>query len=265
MMIGKNIRLERIINRQTRKTVMVPMDHGVTIGPIPGLIDIKQAVATVVEGGANAIIVHKGIVKAGHRQSGRDIGLIVHMSAGTILSPDPTAKVLVCTVEEAIKMGADGISIHVNLGAPTENEMLAHLGEVSRKCQDWGMPLLAMIYTRGAKIKSEFDVKYIKHAARVGAELGADLIKVNYPGSPQAFEEVTAGCPVPVVIAGGEKMESDIAILNMVEGAMKAGGAGVSIGRNVFQHADPRKIIRAISAVVHEKMGAREAAKFVKA
>lgn len=263
-MIGKNIRLERIINRQTRKTVMVPMDHGVTIGPIPGLIDIKQAVATVVEGGANAIIVHKGIVKAGHRQSGRDVGLLVHMSAGTVLSPDPMAKVLVCTVEEAIKLGADGVSIHINLGAPTDDEMLDHLGEVSRKCQEWGMPLLAMMYTRGPKIKSEYDVKYIKHAARVGAEIGADIVKVNYPGSPHAFEEVTRGCPVPVVIAGGEKMESDMDVLNMVEGAMKAGGAGVSIGRNVFQHADPRKIIRAISAIVHEKASAKEAAKLLK-
>jgi len=262
-MTGKSIRLERIINRQTGKTVIVPMDHGVTVGPITGLIDIKNAVGNMVEGGANAIVIHKGIVRAGHRQAGRDVGLIIHMSASTVMSPDPTGKVLVCTVEEAIKMGADGVSIHVNLGAPTEDEMLDHLGEVSRKCQDWGMPLLAMMYTRGAKIKSEFDVKYIKHAARVGAELGADIVKVNYPGSPREFEEVTSGCPVPVVIAGGEKMESDLDVLNMVEGAIKAGGAGVSIGRNVFQHADPRRIIGAISAIVHEKVSAKEAAKLL--
>lgn len=263
MMIGKNIRLERIINRQTRRTVIVPMDHGVTIGPISGLINMKQAVNTVVEGGANAIVVHKGIVRAGHRQSGKDIGLIIHMLASTVMSPDPTGKVLVCTVEEALRKGADGVSIHVNLGAPTKDDMLNHLGEVSRGCEEWGMPLLAMMYTRGAKIKSEYDVKFIKHAARVGAELGADIVKVNYPGSPQAFEEVTSGCSVPVVIAGGEKMESDLAILNMVEGAIKAGGAGVSIGRNVFQHADPRKMIAAISAIVHGEVPAKEAAKLL--
>lgn len=262
-MTGKSIRLERIINRQTGKTVMIPMDHGVTVGPIPGLIDMRQAVANVVEGGANAIIIHKGIVRAGHRHAGKDIGLIIHMSASTIMSPDPTGKVLVCTVEEAIKMGADGVSIHVNLGAPTEPEMLDHFGEVSRQCQEWGMPLLAMLYARGAKIESEYAVKYLKHAARVGAELGADIVKVNYPGSPRAFEEVTSGCPVPVVIAGGEKLESDMDILNMVEGAMKAGGAGVSIGRNVFQHTDPRRIIGAISAIVHEKVSAKEAAKLL--
>jgi DhnA family fructose-bisphosphate aldolase class Ia len=142
--------------------------------------------------------------------------------------------------------------------------MLDHLGEVSRQCQEWGLPLLAMIYTRGPKIENEYAVKYLKHAARVGAEIGADIVKVNYPGSPQEFEEVTGGCPVPVVIAGGEKMESDMDILNMVEGAMKAGGAGVSIGRNVFQHANPRRIIAAISAVVHEKVAAKEAAKLLK-
>ncbi len=264
MLIGKYVRLERIINRDTGKTVIVPMDHGVTVGPIAGLINMKQAVSNMVEGGANAIIVHKGIVRAGHRQSGRDIGLIVHMSASTSLSPDPTGKVLVCTVEEAIKMGADGVSIHINLGAPTDDEMLDHFGEVSRKCSEWGMPLIAMMYTRGEKITNEFDVKYVKHAARVGAELGADIVKVNYTGSPETFREVTEGCPVPVVIAGGEKVEEDEEILTMVEGAIKAGGAGVSIGRNVFQHNNPVAMIGAISKIVHEKASAEEAIKFLR-
>lgn len=263
MMIGKFIRLERIINRMTGKTVIVPMDHGVTVGPIPGLIDMKQAVDNVVNGGANAIIVHKGIVKAGHRQSGKDIGLIVHLSASTTLSPNPTGKVLVCSVEEAIQLGADGVSIHINLGAPTDDEMLDHFGQISQKCLQWGMPLIAMMYTRGEKIKSEFDVKYVKHAARVGAELGADIVKVNYTGSPQTFEEVTRGCPAPVVIAGGEKLESDGDILTMVENAMKAGGAGVSIGRNAFQHDNPSRMIAAISRVVHEKAPAKEALKML--
>ncbi len=260
MMIGKNIRLERILNRKTGKTVIVPMDHGVTVGPIRGLIDMKQAVDGVVNGGANAIIEHKGIVRVGHRQSGKDIGLIVHMSAGTTMSPDPNGKVLVCTVQEALQLGADGVSLHVNLGAPTDDDMLMQLGRVSRECMAWGMPLVAMMYTRGAKIKSEYDVNHVKHAARVGAELGADIVKVNYTGSPQSFEEVTRGCPVPVVIAGGEKLESDDDILAMVEGAMKAGAAGVSIGRNVFQHASPTRMIAAISMIVHEGATAGAAA-----
>jgi class I fructose-bisphosphate aldolase len=263
MMIGKQVRLERIINRQTGKTVIVPMDHGVTVGPIPGLIDMKSAVNRIVEGGANAIIEHKGMVCAGHRRSGKDVGLMVHLSAGTTLSPHPIGKVPVCTVEEAIQMGADGVSIHVNLGAPSDDSMLAHFGEVSRSCMQWGMPLLAMIYTRGEKISNEYDVNCVKHAARVGAEIGADIVKVNYTGSPKTFAEVTAGCPAPVVIAGGEKMGSDADILNMVEGAMQAGAAGVSIGRNVFQHVNPTRMVAAISRIVHDNITAREAVAFL--
>ncbi|MBN1496934.1 MAG: class I fructose-bisphosphate aldolase family protein [Spirochaetes bacterium] len=250
-MIGKKIRLQRILNRNTGKTIIVPMDHGVTVGPIPGLIDMATTINRVAEGGANAILMHKGIVETGHRSSGKDIGLIVHLSASTVLAPDSNAKTLVCSVEEAVRLGADAVSIHVNIGANTEAEMLAKMGMVSRACREWGMPLLAMMYTRGAKIKNEYDVKVVKHGARVGAELGADIVKVNYTGSPQSFSEVVEGCPVPVVIAGGEKMETDREILDMVKGSIKAGGAGVSIGRNVFQHKNPEIIVRKISEIVH--------------
>jgi predicted phospho-2-dehydro-3-deoxyheptonate aldolase len=258
-MIGKQIRLERVINRDSRRTVIVPMDHGTTVGPIPGLEDMRDTVTKVVNGGANAILMHKGMVGAGHRGGGRDIGLIVHLTAGTALSPDPNAKVQVCTVEEAIKLGADAVSIHVNLGAPTDAEMLRDFGAISASCMAWGMPLVAMVYTRGEKITSEYDVKYIKHAARVGAELGADIVKVNYPGSPAAFREVVEGCHVPVVIAGGEKIESDEELFRMVTGALEAGGAGASIGRNAFQHADPEGMVRAIAMLVHENANAVEA------
>jgi DhnA family fructose-bisphosphate aldolase class Ia len=158
---------------------------------------------------------------------------------------------MVCTVEEAIKLGADAVSIHVNLGAEDERSMLEDLGMVAKVTFEWGMPLLAMMYTRGPKVKNEYDVKLLKHAARVGAELGADIVKVVYTGSVESFREVVEGCFVPVVIAGGEKMGNDQDILKMVKGSMEAGGAGVSIGRNVFQHKDPTKIVQAISKIVH--------------
>jgi predicted phospho-2-dehydro-3-deoxyheptonate aldolase len=250
-MIGKKIRLQRIINRNTGKTIIVPMDHGVTVGPIPGLINMSTTVNQVAEGGANAILMHKGLVETGHRSGGKDIGLIVHLSASTILAPDSNAKTLVCTVEEAVRLGADAVSIHVNIGANTEADMLSKMGMVSRECRDYGMPLLAMMYTRGAKIKNEYDVSVVKHAARVGAELGADIVKVNYTGSPETFLDVVQGCPVPVVIAGGEKMETDDEILDMVKGSIQAGGAGVSIGRNIFQHENPAEIVKKISEIVH--------------
>jgi predicted phospho-2-dehydro-3-deoxyheptonate aldolase len=258
-MIGKAIRLERIIDRDSGKTVIIPMDHGVSVGPVAGLEDMRSTVSKVVNGGANAILMHKGIVRAGHRGTGKDVGLIIHLSGGTSLSPDPNAKELVCTVEEAIKLGADAVSVHINLGAETDRQMLRQLGQVSEKCLEWQMPLVAMMYTRGAKIKDEYDAENIKHAARVGAELGADIVKVPYTGNVDSFTEVVNGCPVPVVIAGGPKMDSDEDIFKMVDGALKAGAAGVSIGRNAFQHKNPERMVQALCKMVHEGAGIEEA------
>lgn len=263
-MIGKQIRLERIKNRNSGRMVIIPMDHGVTMGPVAGLIDMKKSVDAVAEGGANAIVMHKGVVGCGHRGSGKDVGLIIHLSASTSLAPDPNAKVLVGTVEEAVKLGADGVSVHINLGAEDEKDMLKDLGYIARQATEWRMPLLAMMYTRGRKIKNGYDVEVVKHAARVGAELGADVVKVPYTGSPETFQEVVNGCFVPVVIAGGEKMETDEEILTIVKGSIDAGGTGVSIGRNAFQHHHPEKIVRAISQIVHENYSVQEALKILK-
>jgi len=263
-MLGKQIRMERIVERNTGKTVIVPMDHGVSSGPISGIVDIRDAIDKVVRGGANAIVEHKGMVGAGHRKSGRDVGLIIHLSGSTSLSPYPNTKTMVCTVEEALRLGADAVSIHVNIGDDMERRMLSDLGMVSYQAREWGMPLLAMIYPRGEKIANEYDPDVLKHAARLGAELGADLVKISYSGSTESFREVVAGCPVPVVIAGGEKMESDKEILEVVKGAMDAGGAGVSIGRNIFQHRDPTRMVGAISMVVHENATVEQASAFLK-
>jgi predicted phospho-2-dehydro-3-deoxyheptonate aldolase len=263
-MIGKKIRLERIIDRNSGKTVIIPMDHGVTVGPIEGLEDMRTTISKVVAGGANAILMHKGIVRAGHRGAGKDVGLIIHLSGGTSLSPDPNAKELVCTVEEAIQHGADAVSVHINLGADTDKEMLYQLGYVSRQCLQWQIPLVAMMYTRGTKIKNEFNVNNVKHAARVGAELGADIVKVPYTGSVESFREVVDGCPVPVVIAGGPKMGSDEDIFRMAEGALKAGATGLSIGRNAFQHKKPEKMVKALSKMVHKGASVEEATAILK-
>jgi class I fructose-bisphosphate aldolase len=239
------------------------MDHGISVGPIYGLIDWKATVDAVAEGGANAIVQHKGLVETGHRGSGKDVGLIIHMSASTALAPDPNSKTLVCTIEETIQFGADAVSIHINIGAEDEKEMLHDFGAVSQEARQWGMPLLAMMYTRGPKIKNQYDPDMVKHAARVGAELGADIVKVPYTGTPETFREVVEGCFVPVVIAGGEKMDTDEDILEMVKGCIEAGGAGVSIGRNVFQHRDPSRIVKAISRIVHGNAGVEEALKLL--
>jgi len=238
--IGKKIRIERIINRESGNTVIVPMDHGVSMGPIEGLKNLAETVNAVAEGGANAVVLHKGVVGFGHRGYGKDVGLIIHLSASTSLSPDPNEKVLVCTVEEAIKLGADAVSVHVNVGSKTEAEQLRKLGEISRVAAEWGMPLLAMMYPRGEGI-NQFDEKAVALAARVGAELGADIVKTNFTGDVESFRRVVEGCPVPVVVAGGPKMGSDEDVLRMVRMAMDAGARGVAIGRNIFQAENPTR------------------------
>lgn len=257
--IGKMIRFERVFNRDNGKTLIVPMDHGISIGPIDGIIDLKTTIQKVAVGGANAIIEHKGLVGEGLRGQGPDIGLIIHLSASTSLSPHPNAKTIVCTVEEAIKLGADAVSVHVNLGDEDEKEMLNDFGRISRECREWGMPLLAMVYARGENIPNSFDTEVVKHSARVAAEVGADIVKVPYTGSVESFREVTEGCSIPVVIAGGEKMDSDREILEMVKGSIEAGGAGISIGRNIFQHKDPEKIVKAMSAIIHTDISIEDA------
>jgi len=250
--IGKRIRLERIIDRKTGHTVIVPMDHGLTMGPIAGLEDMTAIINKIADGGANAVVLHKGIVRSGHRGYGKDIGLIIHLSGSTSVGPDPQSKVPIASLEEAIRLGADAVSIHVNVGAANEHEQLRFLGAISEECASWGMPLFAMIYPRGPKVKSEHDPAMVAHAARVGAELGADIIKTVYTGDVGSFRKVVRGCPVPIVIAGGPKMATDRDVLQMASEAMKAGAIGVSIGRNIFQHKDPATMTRALSKVVHE-------------
>ena len=229
-----------------------------------GIIDIDKTVESISQGGADAILMHKGIVEQGHRGYGKDIGLIVHLSASTSLAPNPNNKVIVTSVEKAIQLGADAVSVHVNLGSETESEMLQELGEISETCSYWGIPLLAMMYPRGQKVENEHDVELVKHAARVGSELGVDIVKTNYTGDPDSFKEVVEGALVPVVIAGGPKVDTDEELLQMVKDSIEVGGAGVAFGRNLFQAENPGKITRAISEVVHNNLKVDEALKFLK-
>lgn len=262
--IGKKIRIERIMHRDSRNMVIIPMDHGISDGPIKGLINVADTINKVADGGADAVLMQKGIVTHGHRGYGHDVGLIVHMSASTILGPDPNNKVQVCSVEEVMKMGADAVSIHVNVGSETEADQLQKLGSVSEECNYWGMPLLAMMYPRGKDITNPHDPEMIAHVARVGAELGADVVKTLYTGDVDTFRDVVQGCPVPVVIAGGPKTNTDEEFLQMIEGAMQGGARGVAIGRNVFQHENPTKITKAITEIVHYKKSVEEALEMLK-
>lgn len=259
--IGKSIRIERIINRNSKRTIIIPMDHGLTVGSIDGLEDMASMIDKVALGGANAILEHSGMVGAGHRHSGEDIGLIIHLSGATNLSPDPDRKVLVCSVERALKMGADGCSIHINIGADEEPEMLQDASMVIESCREWGIPLLAMMYPRGKKIKNEHDPEVVNIAVRAGAELGADIVKTNYTGDIDSFKKIVKGVHIPVIIAGGPKMDTNEDLLTMVHDSIQAGGSGVAFGRNIFQSKDPTKLVAAIAKIVHENNSVDEVLK----
>ncbi len=257
--IGKNIRMERIMNRENGKSIIIPMDHGLTVGPIKGIENnLGEMVNKVALGGANAVLGHIGIPLYAHRGYGPDIGLILHISGSTSLSPMSNYKVLVNTVLEAVKLGADGVSLHINIGTQSDPEMLETLGSVSRECREYGVPLLAMMYPRGENIDDEYDVEVVKIAARVAAELGADIVKTNWTGDPDSFKEVVRGCMAPVIIAGGEKAGIR-EILEITKQSIDVGGAGVAYGRNVFQADDPTKVVRALYLIVNKNYEVDEA------
>ncbi|MEM3728790.1 MAG: 2-amino-3,7-dideoxy-D-threo-hept-6-ulosonate synthase [Candidatus Bathyarchaeia archaeon] len=260
MLSGKSKRMQRIFGNDG-KTVIVPLDHGVTNGPMQGLVSMQSTIDKLVAGGADAVVLHKGIAK---NVDTKRLGLIVHVSASTKVGPDANWKIRVCAIEEAIRLGCDAVSVHVNVGADREHEMLAELGRLADECDSWGIPLLAMMYPRGPKVKSEHDPELVAHAARLGAELGADIVKTNYTGDPKSFRKVVEGCPVPLIIAGGPKVNSTRRLLEMVYDAIQAGCAGVSIGRNVFQHEDPTAITRALVGIVHRGLKVREAMALLK-
>lgn len=256
---GKTRRLRRLV-RGDSKTFIIAMDHGVTLGPVRGLEDMQKAVDAVLAGGADAVLFHKGIAK--HVDT-RGSGLIVHVSASTKLGGRPNLKVGVCTVEEAVRLGADAVSAHYNIGSLEEDRMLESLGQLSEECDSFGMPFLAMMYPRGPNIKNENEFEVVAHAARIGAELGADIVKTVYTSEPDTFRRVVQSCPVPVVVAGGAKMTTDMDVLELGENSMRAGAAGLSFGRNVFQHDSPQSMSRALAAIVHDRATAKDAAKLL--
>lgn len=229
--------------------VMVPLDHGVSMGPAPGLADPRAALAAVA-GSASCVTLHKGLVRAAAPFADR-LGVLLHLSASTDGAPDPQDKRLVATVEEALRLGCDGVSIHVNVGSLTEARQLEDAGRVATACGEWGVPLVTMAYPRGPKVTNPHDPALVAHAARLAAELGADAVKVPYTGSADTFRQVAQGCPVPVLVAGGPPKgdASFDALLDALRDARNAGAKGCSVGRHVFQHRDPAAAAAAIAKV----------------
>lgn len=254
MQTGIQARMDRI--GTNGRIVNIPMDHGITIGATNGLRDIEKTIDAVTRGGADSVLTQKGLAGRVHpNKNGK--GYIVHLNASTTLGPDSNDKRMTGTVEEAIRAGADAVSLHLNVGSKYEPRQLEQLATVTNDAHQFGVPVLAMTYARGEGI-DEADSKSLAHAVRLGEEAGADIVKTAYSGDSKSFKRVVDATSLPVIMAGGSP-RSDAEMLNNIKGAMNAGAVGVSMGRSVFQHDDPEYMAQAISSIVHDEAGVETA------
>ncbi|KAB7512629.1 fructose-bisphosphate aldolase [Halosegnis rubeus] len=254
MHTGLNARLDRIST--DGNYFVVPMDHGITMGAVTGLKDIESTIDGVTRGGADAVLTQKGIAPRVHPNK-NEKGYIIHLNASTTIGPDEDDKRMSGTVEEAVRAGADAVSLHINVGSEYEPKQLEDLARVTEEATRLGIPVLAMAYARGEGIDGT-DPESLGHAVRFAEELGADVVKTGYSGDADSFEHVVESTRLPVVIAGGSK-GTNRETIEAVRGTMDAGGAGVSMGRSIFQHDDPEAIATAVSAVVHDDATTDEA------
>lgn len=244
--------------------VWVPIDHGASDWPVPGLDDLDRLVAELSEGGADAIVAQKGVITHLTRQGKTPaIGLVAHLSVSTRHGgADAGEKVSVGDVEEALLRGAKAVSAQVNMGSPGEGRMIERLGSITSAAYRSNVPALGMVYARGANLDPLPDdpTHGQAHAVRLAFELGCNVAKATWSGSVEAFRHVTSAAPIPVLVAGGPRDDDDLALLRMISGAMEAGGAGVCMGRQIFAHPRPKRLVKAICAVVHHGASPEDAA-----
>ncbi len=247
-MYGKTIRLKRLFPDPAHRLFSVPLDHPVSMGPIDGLEELAPLATELQNGGADMLIVTKGAVREVTPVLGPTTQLGVHVSASTSLGSTSNLKVLVGTAEEAVSLGADLLSIQVNFGIPEEPEMLRDLGVAADQCRQLGLPLLCMAYVKktGGGTPDE-----IRHAARAAADTGADIVKTSYPGSRDEFAKLCRTTPVPVLIGGGVRLDHEEEFLRIVADSVEAGGAGICIGRNLFQRRPVEPLARRIASILH--------------
>jgi class I fructose-bisphosphate aldolase len=248
---NKSLRWHRIF-RNDRRAVVIAMDHGLFgASPLGNLRDPGNLIAQVVSAGADAILTSPGIASACGNAFGR-AGLILRVDGGTTrLGGNWGAMSQLFSVTAAVRLGADAVVAMGFIGGAEEKASLTSLAAVARECLEWRVPLLGEMMLTGAAGEN-ISAENLITAARIGAEMGADFIKIAYTGSPDSFKSLVDDCFVPVLMLGGDS-KAEAEILGQVRDAMRAGAAGVAMGRNVWQHPDPAKITRAIAEIVHAK------------
>lgn len=267
-MLGKMVRWHRLFRPDTGNSVVVAMDHGLFLGPLAGLENLRAAVDRVVQGTPDGIQLSVGAAQAvGASLWGKGApALVLRLDATNIWRSHPAPQegyhACVASVEEAVRLGADAVVAFFFVGYDTDAQEAANLerlASLAAACRQWSMPLIVepLAIERGAHVVR--DPQRIRLAVRIASEIGADALKVDYTGDPVSFAQLVETATAPILVRGGPKMETEAAMLQMVHDAINAGARGVVFGRNVWQHDDPAAILRALRAIVHERAPVAEA------
>lgn len=262
--VGKAMRLKRVID-PSGVSVICALDHGMT-SPVflEPLADIATRTAEAVAGGANVIMMSKGMVRVAQKSFAPDTSLALLLSASAGPGGQRPEIVQIAQVEEAVRLGADAVVLFTALGGDTEPGMIRTLAGVGRECAELGMPFIAeaefpTTYASTEALTAEYGFEYLRRDVRLCAELGADVVKTNWPGDQESFAKlVEAANGIPVVLAGGSRLE-DHELLRRMEEAVDAGAIGCSVGRNIFMHEAPQAITRALSRVIRDRWPAAKA------
>jgi putative autoinducer-2 (AI-2) aldolase len=235
-----------MIKPATGKTVMLAVDHGYFMGPTRRL-EVPRETITPLLPYCDALALTRGVLRTSVNP-GEDVPIILRVSGGaSVLNEDLSNEDITTSLEEAIRLNASAVAISVFVGAPHEHQSLVNLSKLVDEGERYGMPVLAI--TAVGKELEKRDARYLSLACRISAELGAHMVKTYYC---EGFEKVVEGCPVPVVVAGGPRLETDRDALELVHHAVQLGAVGVDMGRNIWQSDHPVAMIRGVRAVVHE-------------
>jgi putative autoinducer-2 (AI-2) aldolase len=244
MDFGMKNRMAGILTPKDNRCVMLAVDHGYFQGPTTGLEKPGEVVAPLLPY-ADSLMLTRGVLRSDIDANVR-IPIVLRVSGGTsVLKEDLSDEELTVSVEDAIRLNASAMALSVFVGSSHEKQTLANLAKLCDDGQRYGIPVLAVTAVGKEMVR---DARYLGLACRIAAELGANVVKTYYC---DGFEKVVNGCPAPVVIAGGKKIEERDA-LKLAYSAISAGAAGVDMGRNIFQSRWPVPMIRCVRAIVHE-------------
>jgi putative autoinducer-2 (AI-2) aldolase len=250
---GMKNRLSRILKPDTGHGVILPVDHGYFLGPTHKLENVWKTIEPLLPY-ADAVMLTRGILRSSV-DANLDIPIVLRVSGGTsIIGKDLANEGIITSVKEAVRLNAAAVSLSIFVGTEYEHQTLLNLSRLITECEEYGIPVLAV--TAVGKELEKRDARYLALCCRIAAELGAKFVKTYYC---EGFEKVVEGCPVPLLIAGGPKMDTERDAMQTAYDAIQKGAVGVVMGRNIFQSEHPVAMIRAIRSIVHENATVKEA------